>query len=109
MKTKAVVLNVSDFEDTCKSHGKYRIFVKSESCASVASNYLITMLPHFKRHYYDGLHIFTDHGIKDEDIEMIKVILENVKLIKLTEEMFSKRKSVGFSGWLKHQNIDWED
>ena len=109
MKTKAVVLDVSDFEDTCKSHGKYRIFIKNESPASVASNYLTTILPYVKRHHYDGFHLFTDVGIKDEDVEMIKVILEGVKIIKLTEEMFSKKKSVGFSGWLKHQNISWED
>ena len=110
MKTKVVVLDVSDVDRDSSCYGKYRIFIKNKSSAFVVSNYLTTILPHSRRHgYHDGLYLFADGGIKDEDIEIIKVILEGVKTIKLTLEMYSKREGQGFSGWLIHQNIDWED
>lgn len=110
MKTKAVILEVSDIS---RSYGIYRIFTNREKYFNIISNYLYSKYSFNKSFYlnedYDNMHIIAEEYITEEDITMLKIILGGVEFIELTKALYAKRAKQGFSGWLLGQNIDWED
>lgn len=111
MKTKAVILEVSDISKSY--YGLYRIFTVNEKFFNIISNYLYSKYSFNKSFYldvgYDNMNIIAEDYITEEDIDMIKIILSDVEYIKLTAPMYEKRNKHGFSGWLLGQNIKWED
>ena len=110
MKTKAVILDVSQITFTNFKIGVYRILVEDEETFKIISNYLFSAID-YQGEYdnvegYHGFDIITDYRISNEHIEIIKALVDDYRLFTLYDDT---EVPDGYTGWVRSQNIKWEE
>ena len=108
MKTKAVILDVSERSMSVIS---YRVIVEDEESFKLIANYLSSAISYSNsynnsRTGYHNCDIIADHRISSEHIEIIKALVDDYRIFTLYDDT---EVPDGYTGWVRSQNINWED
>ena len=112
MKTKAVILKAVILDVSQVTIVPCRILVEDEESFNLIANYLSSTFGYSnaydesRKDLWHGYDIISSYQISNENIEIIKSLVDDYRLFTLYSESEIPN---GFTGWVRSQNIKWEE